>query len=136
MFGAIFRWRLRLRNAAAERTARRREKGGGAAAPSLPARQTREAVKGVARRVVIVREPDPKVFAEAIFVVREDFANGGVGESELLREARQAAGDYIESTLGGRPRRLTACLKPAAWAAAGAALAALLWLTFRFFGVI
>ena len=39
-------------------------------------RETRGAVKGVARRVVIVSDPDPTVFEEAIFVVREDFGGG------------------------------------------------------------
>lgn len=137
MFGAIFRWRLRLRSAAADRAARRRERSAGAEAQYFPARETRGAVKGVARRVVIVSDPDPTFFEEAIFVVREDFARGGgVGESELLCEARKAAGDYIETALGRPPRRTPACLRPAAWAAAGAASAALLWLAFRFFGVI
>ena len=29
-------------------------------------------VKGISRRVVVVRPPDPSVFEEAIFVVREN----------------------------------------------------------------
>ena len=35
-------------------------------------------VKGIARRVVVVKSPDPKVFDEAIFLVREGY-KGRVG---------------------------------------------------------
>ncbi len=57
-------------------------------------------VKGVARRVVIVRSPDPRVFEEAIFIVREDFAgSGGVSREEVLRQARRAAGDYLREAM-------------------------------------
>lgn len=39
--------------------------------------KNRSVVKGVARRAVIVRSPDPRMFEEAIFIVREDYANAG-----------------------------------------------------------
>lgn len=52
-----------------------------------------EALKGVARRVVIVRSPPESVFEQAIFIVREDVArSGGVSREEVLNEARRAAG--------------------------------------------
>lgn len=52
-------------------------------------------LKGVARRVVIVRSPPESVFEEAIFIVREDVArSGGVSREEVLSEARRAAGAY------------------------------------------
>lgn len=49
-------------------------------------------VKGVARRVVLVKSPDPKYFDEAIFIVREETGRGpGVTTAQLLREAQTAA---------------------------------------------
>ena len=52
-------------------------------------------VKGVAKRVIVVKSPDPKVFEEAIFIVREDYMKTtGVTRSQLLSEARRAAGSY------------------------------------------
>ena len=54
-----------------------------------------QTVKGVARRVVIVRSPAESVFEEAIFIVREDAGRaGGVSREEVLDEARRAAGAY------------------------------------------
>ena len=32
----------------------------------------KDVVKGTARRVIVVRSPDPNVFEEAIFLVKED----------------------------------------------------------------
>lgn len=55
-------------------------------------------VKGVAKRVIVVKSPDPKVFEEAIFIVREDYMKtAGVTRSQLLSEARRAAGSYTGS---------------------------------------
>ena len=40
-------------------------------------REAFDVVKGVAKRVIVVKSPDPKVFEEAIFIVREDYMNTG-----------------------------------------------------------
>ena len=62
----------------------------------------RNVVKGTARRVIVVPSPDKKVFEEAIFIVREDYMRtAGITQSELLREARAAAGAYIGSLRPG-----------------------------------
>ena len=53
-------------------------------------------VKGVAKRVIVVKSPDPRVFEEAIFIVREDYMKtAGVSRTQLLSEARQAAESYV-----------------------------------------
>ncbi len=53
-------------------------------------------VKGVAKRVIVVKSPDPRVFEEAIFIVREDYMKtSGVSRTQLLSEARQAADSYV-----------------------------------------
>ena len=47
-------------------------------------------VKGTTRQVVVVKGPDPKLFDQAIFLVRDDVVlDGGVTEEALLQEAKQ-----------------------------------------------
>ena len=42
-------------------------------------------VKGTTRQVVVVKGPDPKLFDQAIFLVRDDVVlDGGVTEEALL----------------------------------------------------
>ena len=49
-------------------------------------------VKGISRQVIVVHSPDPKLFEQAIFIVREDAMQGeGVTADKVLAEARQAA---------------------------------------------
>ena len=49
-------------------------------------------MKGQSRQAVIVRSPDPELFVEAIFVVREDYLASPAGDrAALLRKAQQAA---------------------------------------------
>ena len=83
-------------------------------------------VKGVSRRVVLIKSPDPKIFDEAIFLVREDTAkNPGVTCQQLLHEARGVAEEYVKSkvTPGRRPS-----LPRWAYAAIGAGGTGLAWL--------
>ena len=71
-------------------------------------------MKGVARRVVIVRSPPESVFEQAIFIVREDVArSGGVSREEVLNEARRPAGPAAAALEAlGLPRGLA--LRPGA----------------------
>ena len=49
-------------------------------------------VKGITRQVILVKSPDPKLFEEAIFIVKEEaLAREGVSADQVLRQARQAA---------------------------------------------
>ena len=58
-------------------------------------------VKGLSRKVIIVKSPDPKMFEQAIFIVRDDYlASQGIGQKELLRQAKQAANGYVNETYG------------------------------------
>lgn len=63
-------------------------------------------VKGVSRQVIVVRPPDTKLFEQAIFLLR-DGADGGISDEALLRQARQAAGQYLQASR--TPRRRLAC---------------------------
>ena len=63
---------------------------------SAPKISRRGTVRGTARRVVIVPQPDGGAFEQAIFIVRGDCA---VTETELLRQALEAAGaDHLADT--------------------------------------
>ena len=76
-------------------------------------------VKGITRQVIVVKGPDPKLFDQAIFLVREEaLAEGGVSEEALLNEARRACRNAkTPFTWAGK----------AFWAACGALLTGGLW---------
>ncbi|MFR8333940.1 MAG: hypothetical protein ACLU9S_17570 [Oscillospiraceae bacterium] len=60
-------------------------------------------VKGISRQVIVVRSPDPKLFEQAIFILRENaLGKDGMSDRAILRQAQQAAGSYVPS---GKQRR-------------------------------
>ena len=67
-------------------------------------------VKGITRQVILVKSPDPRLFEEAIFIVKEEaLAREGVNAERVLKEARQAADGYLkgmEPASGAPARRL------------------------------
>lgn len=77
-------------------------------------------VKGNTRRVVVVKSPDEKLFEQAIFLLREDaLSGGGVSDSELLRQAREAC----RNSDAKRPVRLQRLM----WFLCGVGSCSLLW---------
>lgn len=85
-------------------------------------------VKGISRRVIVVRSPDPRFFEQAIFLLREDALHReGVTDRQVLSEAREVAAGYLRENTPGKKRRYGR-LSPAIWTAAGAAAASGLWL--------
>ena len=89
-------------------------------------------VKGVSKRIIVVKSPDPKIFEQAIFIIREDFAGQqGLSEKDILREARRAAGNYLHSE-NPRSLRVLEKLRAPLYACAGAAAAALAWTAAHF----
>ncbi|MBR2934133.1 MAG: translation initiation factor 2 [Oscillospiraceae bacterium] len=83
-------------------------------------------VKGINRQVIVVKSPDPKLFDQAIFLLREDaFSNAAASPEQVIRQARQAADGYLrKNTVVGRA---AARLSPVACGAVGAALASAVW---------
>ncbi len=82
------------------------------------------AVKGRMVGVISVKSPDPR-FREVLFVLREDcFTGEELNRQELLLQAREAAGNYVNNLLPPARRRLP--LMPLLLPAAGALLALLL----------
>ncbi len=80
-------------------------------------------VKGNTRQVIVVKAPDGKLFEQALFLLREDaLEKCGVGEAELLEEARRVADTYTAPRAARRHR-----FSPLLWSALGAAPVALAW---------
>lgn len=79
---------------------------------NISAAEVGNVIKGTTRNVIVVKSPDPKVFDEAIFIVREDYMrSGGLSRTQLLDDARKAADGYIGSLR--KPKRIINM--PALW---------------------
>lgn len=77
-------------------------------------------VKGVSRQVIVVQSPDPKLFDQAIFILKEN--NEGVTDEQLLREATRLIG-YPQTKKSTRYRWQEFVLM-----GAGAGVTGLVWL--------
>lgn len=82
-------------------------------------------VKGISRQIIVVRDPDPKLFEQAIFILKDGAADTGITDEALLREARRLSHN-------GRHRKRISLYGPA-WACGGALLTGLVWLVSSFF---
>lgn len=90
-------------------------------------------VKGISRRVIVVKSPDPKVFEEAIFVLREDFIRQRNAE-QVMDEARRAASEYLKKCGAGKKKSRQRILPTVIVGLSGVA-ASIAWLAARFIGV-
>jgi len=80
-------------------------------------------VKGISRQVIVVHSPDPKLFEQAIFILKEDAVEKhGVTEEALMKEAKGLI------NLPDRKTALTRRLYGPVWGFAGASVTALVWL--------
>lgn len=79
-------------------------------------------VKGISRQVIVVDAPEPKLFEQAIFILKDNMGEG-VTDEALLQEARKA---IQGSDRAGKKRHIW--LYGAFWAAAGATVTGLVWL--------
>ena len=77
-------------------------------------------VKGISRQVIVVQAPEPKLFEQAIFILRKDAR--GISEDALLKEANQAIHQ------GKSEKKRHFYLYGAVWAGGGAALMGMVWL--------
>ena len=80
-------------------------------------------VKGIARRVIVVKTPDPRYFEEAIFIVKEDVSVSGVDAGTVLKEAQAVATGFVKTQT--KTRGLLRKIPPLAYLAAGAGITAL-----------
>ena len=79
-------------------------------------------VKGVSRQVIVVHAPDPELFEQAIFILKDDAVVRGVTDEQLLKEAKK-----LMRTPGKASSRSLLSQGPI-WAAMGAALTGAVWL--------
>lgn len=80
-------------------------------------------VKGTSRRVIVVDSPDPKLFEQAIFIVRNDaFTKDGITSQQLLGEACRIAKGCSAGT-AAKPSLWQRLPKWAWWLMAAAAAA-------------
>ena len=79
-------------------------------------------VKGISRQVILVQSPDPKLFEQAIFILKDEAVKEGITDEALMKEAKLA----IRSGEGEKRGRFS--LYGAAWAGGGAMVTGLIWL--------
>ena len=81
-------------------------------------------IKGINRRVIVVKAPDRRFFEEAIFIVREDIlGQGGVTADQVVEEARRVADGYVRKNKRSWKERLIAL----GYMAIGAVLTVAAW---------
>ena len=79
-------------------------------------------VKGISRQVIVVHAPEPKLFEQAIFILKEDaIGQEGVTDEALMKEAKRLMG-----TSTGKKPKLSAY--GPVWACGGAVVTGLVWL--------
>ena len=79
-------------------------------------------VKGISKRVIVVHSPDPKLFDQAIFILKNDVVSKeGITDEALLKEAQR-----IVTGPGKTHKRGMALIGPL-WALLGAALTGIAW---------
>lgn len=62
-------------------------------------------VKGISKRVIVVKAPIPSMFDEAIFILGDNaLSSSGVDAEKILREACSVADDYVRTHCGTRKR--------------------------------
>ncbi|MDR0889500.1 MAG: hypothetical protein LBM28_02495 [Oscillospiraceae bacterium] len=79
-------------------------------------------VKGNTRQAVVVKSPNPKLFEQAIFLLKDDAS--GLSEHELMQQAIRTANQFAQRKRLKLLRRLHNLL----WAMCGAGGMGLLWL--------
>lgn len=81
-------------------------------------------VKGISRQVIVVHSPDPKLFEQAIFILKDEaVGQEGVTDEALLKEAKQ-----LIRGPGSRPKKPRYYLAGPVWACGGALATGLVWL--------
>ncbi len=80
-------------------------------------------VKGISRQVIVVHAPEPKLFEQAIFILKDDaVGKEGVTDDLLLQEAQK----LIHTSGDGKKPKLL--LYGPVWACFGAVVTGLIWL--------
>ena len=78
-------------------------------------------VKGISRQVIMVHAPDPKLFEQAIFILKDEVVENGITEEALLQEAQS-----LIRPGQGRKRKLY--LYGPVWACGGVVITGFIWM--------
>lgn len=79
-------------------------------------------VKGISRQVIVVQAPDPKLFEQAIFILKDEVVNNkGITDEVLLKEAYRLI-NTSKSKKQKNPR-----FWGLLWAGTGALITGMLW---------
>lgn len=82
-------------------------------------------VKGISRQVIVVKSPDPRLFEQAVFFLRDSPALSGVTAEQIIDEACRVANGYVRRKTGwGRRLRR---IPPLGFFLAGAFVSSLAW---------
>ena len=79
-------------------------------------------VKGISRQVIVVDGPDPKLFDQAIFILKDEALGEGITEDALLKEARQVVRGSAKAKKRLHP------LRGFGWSFLGAAVVGIAWM--------
>ena len=80
-------------------------------------------VKGISRQVIVVHAPDPQLFEQAIFILKDEaVGRDGITDEALLKEAKRIVSG---SDKGRKKHRMVA---GPVWACAGAVVTGIAWL--------
>ena len=80
-------------------------------------------VKGVSRQVIEMPSPDPELFEQASFILKDDAVAQGLTEEVLMKQAQRA---IRGSNREGKKRKLY--LYGPVWACAGGVITGVAWL--------
>ena len=78
-------------------------------------------VKGISRQVIVVDTPDPRLFEQAIFILKDEALGEGITDDQLLKEAQKVIRGG--SKTGKHPKSSGKIL----WATLGAGLMGIAW---------
>ena len=79
-------------------------------------------VKGISRQVIVVHSPDPKLFEQAIFILKDEaIGREGVTDEALMKEAKKLISGSMHN------RKVGFLAQGPVWAVAGALLTGIIW---------
>ena len=73
-------------------------------------------VKGISKQVIVVNAPEPKLFEQAIFILKDNAE--GITDEMLLKEAKKILNSHKKRPMHNGP----------VWAVSGALLTGIIWL--------
>ena len=80
-------------------------------------------VKGTSRQVIVVQGTEPKLFEQAIFILRDKALGEGISDDALMKEAREAIRGYDNAS-----KKRQRYFQGALWASGGALVTGAAWL--------